>query len=141
MPGEEIVQENVQPEPQASPAPNADFALALRGLTGVDWVGKAAELVLTELNVTKDDPLSGKAIYQKVREQVVVPPVAESTFSIYLGDAVKRAEFPFTSTGKGRGGGYYISATTRELAQEATTQKDTQAQGDSRRKNGYTHHC
>ncbi len=98
--------------------PNAS---ELDGFEGLDWVEKAAELVLKSGNATREHPKTGAEIFDAVSKLGVNVPVAKNTFSSYLSAAVKRVECPFTSTGRGRGGGYFLSETSRALAEEAST--------------------
>jgi hypothetical protein len=104
----------------ASPEAPVDEFRVLESLSGVDWVAKAAEIALRKRSAAKDDPMSGPDIYAAVKGFGVSIPVAENTFGAYLSEAVKRVETPLSSTGRGRGGGYFLSGTSEALAKEAT---------------------
>ncbi len=120
MPDENVVATPVATEQDTDTIPEKSLADDLSKLTGVDWVAKAAEHVLRAENATKDHTLSGADILQKVKALGVEVPLAENTFSQYLSSAAKQIESPITSTGRGRGGGYYLSAQSSSLAKEAT---------------------
>lgn len=119
--------ENCDPAPAAPVAP--DSLAALEGLRGYEWVTKAVELVLREAKATKQTPLPGPDVFQRVSKLGISIPVSENTFSSYLSYMVKELESPVASTGRGRGGGYFLSDPTEALALQ-TTSKDEPVKSD-----------
>lgn len=63
-----------------SPSPELELG-DLSNLSSIDWVSKTAEYVPRNEAAKKDDPLSGLALYEKVKSLGVPIPISEGTFS------------------------------------------------------------
>lgn len=103
---------------------------ALKGLNSFEWVARSAEHVLKGARATRQYPLTGAEVFKKVGDIGLEFPVSEATFSQYLSGVAKQLESPVTSTGRGRGGGYYLSDVGLAAEYDAAVDAETSASRD-----------
>jgi hypothetical protein len=103
---------------QQAPDVNEPFA----DLSGMDFVAAVAKSELeADATLTRDTPISSKELFSRASSRGVQMKVSENTFMQYVSNLAKKLESPVTSTGRGRGGGYYLSQNVALIVEEATT--------------------
>ena len=91
--------------------------------SSLDQVRIAAEFALTQLGAVDEE---NRKTSTEIADYVFTDMglelrISESSFSNYLSNVVGSAQTAITSAGRGRAGGYYLSATVRDLVEKAQT--------------------
>jgi hypothetical protein len=109
-------------EPTLSPShpPNDELRNLKERLNSISLLKQVAEIAVYVLDKnesnTKDKKKSAVDIWEGFKALQLPFEIEKETFYAYLSRVVKEAEYPIASTGRGRGGGYYLSDTARGVA-------------------------
>jgi hypothetical protein len=89
----------------------------LSQLGSIEWVGKVAQAALQDLNASSyDTRQTREQVLNKVKAAGLPIEVSDGTFKNYLGKVANTLDSPITSTGRKRGGGFYISPASAATA-------------------------
>lgn len=100
----------------ATPArPDLGDRLGLKGadlasLSSEEWVARVAEAALRDLKATKSAPRTADDVLQRLRRSDLELVTSENTFKAYLSKAASDLGSAVASAGRGRAGGYFVSA-------------------------------
>ena len=82
----------------------------LASLSSEQWVARVGEASLRDLGATADSPRTADDVLERIRRSDLEFMTSESTFKAYLSRAASDLESAVASAGRGRAGGYFVSA-------------------------------